>query len=533
MNTQKNPLINSSHDHDVDNVKKLLVANRPRDALKLLIPLIEDRPDDLDLTLLLIFIQTKLGLHRKCLDTLNQLIKKNIRDERIHLYRALNFEALRMNKAAIESYQDLIKINPSSAQALNNLGILFQKSRQTKKALMCIKQALDINPNYSPAFSSRALIFKELGLYSKAINAYKKSLELNPEDPVTQNNLAILFSELGEDGEAINFFNKSIEISKNYANAYFNKAEHLLKMGNYSEGWDLYEWRWKTRFRKKKPATKYAELNLNSDLNGKEILVYGEGGFGDILMFGRYLNKLNEFNAKITVMLPKELLRTFRDSFKNNQFCELETTPPPQADFQCSMMSFPKIFGTSLHTIPSTMPYVSINSELQNSWNKVIGQSSSIKIGIVWSGNNQRNIDKNPLRSRSIPISLFAPLFNLPLEFHALQKELTEDDVNFLISHPNIKTHQTEIEDFSDTGAIISQMDLIISIDTSIAHLAGALGKPLWVLVPEAHDYRWVTVKERNLWYSTATIFRKDRFSNWENIILQVIEKLKLTFNIP
>jgi tetratricopeptide (TPR) repeat protein len=531
VDIQKSLLINPSHDHDVDNIKKLLVTNRLRDALKLLIPLIKDHPDDLDLNLFLIFIQTKLGLHRKCLDTLNQLIKKNIQDERIHLYRALNFEALGMYKAAIESYQDLIKINPSSAQALNNLGILFQKSKQTKKALMCIKQAIDINPNYSPAFSTRALIFKELGLYSKAINAYKKSLELNPHNPVTHNNLAILLSELGEDSAAIDFFNKSIGISKNYANAYFNKAEHLLKMGNYSEGWDLYEWRWKTRFRKKKPTTKYTELNLSSNLNGKEILVYGEGGFGDILMFGRYLGKLSKFNAKITVMLPKELLRIFRDSFKKNQFYELET-PPPEADFQCSMMSFPKIFGTSLHTIPSIVPYIIINQELQNYWNKIIGQSDSIKIGIVWSGNNQRNIDKNPLRSRSIRISSFSPLFNLPLEFHALQKELTEDDLNFLMSRSNIKTHQTKIEDFSDTGAIISQMDLIISIDTSIAHLAGALGKPLWILVPEAHDYRWVTIDKKNLWYPTVTTFKKDRFSSWENLILQVIAKLKLIYNI-
>jgi hypothetical protein len=195
----------------------------------------------------------------------------------------------------------------------------------------------------------------------------------------------------------------------------------------------------------------------------------------------------------------------------------------PDFDYHCPVMSLPHAFKTTVDSIPNQVPYFSVNPTKKQTWQARLGEKSQRRVGLVWSGSTQHKNDHN----RSIPIHLFQSLFNLPVEFHCLQKEIREDDAAFLASQNNIHNHIEFLDDFSDTAALIDAMDLVMSVDTSVAHLAGALGKETWILLPYSPDYRWMLETSNSPWYPTAKLFRQSAIGEWGSAINDIKKALQ------
>jgi hypothetical protein len=263
-------------------------------------------------------------------------------------------------------------------------------------------------------------------------------------------------------------------------------------------------------------------------LKDKTILIYGEQGMGDIIQFLRYITFFRDMATKIILEVPKGLVSLCLNLLPQNFQVISDGQEIPEFDYYCPIMSFPCAFKTTIQTIPNQFPYLFVPEDKKIKWEKILGNKKIFRVGLAWSGQKGRHIDKNPCRNRSIPIHFFKELIDLPIEFHSLQIEFrSEEDVQ-LAKKMGIKIHSSQIKDFSDTAAIMSEMDLILSIDTSVAHLAGALGMPVWVMLPFSTDYRWTIDQDVSPWYSTSKLFRADKVGNWSYVLDSVKKALSL-----
>jgi hypothetical protein len=299
------------------------------------------------------------------------------------------------------------------------------------------------------------------------------------------------------------------------------QAEYELAQGNYDQGWAHFEWRWKTQDRQKAKIYHDAPLWLGEPLDGKTLVVYPEIGFGDFLMFSRYFEFLRTFCANLILIVPDTLYRLYESQHYPFPLVR-ESAPVPLHDLQCPIMSLPLALKDYVARIPSQTPYLTLKSHHKGTWDELLGKCNSYRIGLAWSGHQSRDIDLCPARQRSIPLPLLTPILDCQDQFHCLQKEFVGTDLPLLAKETRIVRHHSRIADFLDTAGLIDSMDLIISIDTSIAHLAGALGKEVWVLLPFSTDYRWEQRASRNDWYPNARLFRQKSPGDWLPVIQAV-----------
>lgn len=234
---------------------------------------------------------------------------------------------------------------------------------------------------------------------------------------------------------------------------------------------------------------------------------------------------LEELGARVVLHAPLALVALLSTMEGNVSVVE-EGHSIAGVDLQCPIMSLPRAFKTTIDTIPARVPYLAVPPEKQAYWRERLGRSGKRRVGLAWSGKANRNIDLNPATSRSVPLRLLAPLLQLPLELHSLQKETLESDADILSRFEQIRTHHGELNDFSDAAALVEEMDLVISIDTAVAHLAGALAKPLWMMLPYSSDYRWGIGGDRTPWYPAARLFRQSHISDWEGVVWRVASEL-------
>jgi hypothetical protein len=294
-----------------------------------------------------------------------------------------------------------------------------------------------------------------------------------------------------------------------------------LSLGEYEEGWKLYEWRWKTSLFTSPVRNFSPPLWLGNDsIVGKTILLHSEQGFGDTIQFFRYLPKLTTLGCKIIFETQTQLVPLMKAQRNNCQIIGQGETLP-SFDVHCPLLSLPLAFKTTLETIPAQVPYLFPPLEKLELWRAKLGTKRKPRIGLVWSGR------LSPDFRRSIPLELFLQIINTGAEWHSLQKDYRESDRNSLNSNLTIIDHAPSLNDFSDTAALITEMDLVISIDTAVAHLAGALGKPVWILLPFHPDFRWLRAREDSPWYPTARLFRQTRDGEWDNVLKRLVLELK------
>ncbi|QWF69557.1 tetratricopeptide repeat protein [Methylomonas paludis] len=427
---------------------------------------------------------------------------------------------LKQYAPALLSFDQALLLCPDFTEALNNRGNALHQLKRYADALLSYDQALARQPDYAEAFNNRGITLDELNRHTEAIHYFEQAIRLKPDYAAAYLNRGCALQNQLQLFAALEDYNQAIALKPDFAPAYWNKALLMLLNGDYQFGWQLYEWRWKAQIDVMADFPQPLWLGVTA-LTGKIILIHPEQGLGDFIQFCRYAYLLEAAGAKVVIQTPRSLFNLL--SGLNHRFTIVaQGQPLPAFDLHCPLLSLPLAFKTGLDNIPATIPYLSVSSDKQQLWRNRLGPKSRQRIGIVWSGSATHKND----HKRSIPLALLKPLFCLPVEWHCLQIEFSAADRDLLETGLPLYVHQQALADFADTAALIDAMDLVISIDTSVAHLAGALAKPVWILLPFAPDFRWLLARRDCPWYPTATLWRQSAAADWDTVIADIVEQL-------
>ena len=414
---------------------------------------------------------------------------------------------------ALKSFESIVKIKPELASGHNGLGISLYALGRYEEALSSLNNALAINQQHPQIFNNLGLVLHKFNQLEDAIKHYNHALQLNPDYADAYSNRGLTLQALKRTDEAEQDFDHCLALNPKHADAQWNKALIKISLGEYEEGWELYEWRWKS-FSKKWARHYEKPLWLGEEsLKGRSILIYPEQGYGDFIQFYRYIPKLQALGARIILETPAPLISLITESSTEVEIVE-SGRKLPKFDFQCPIMSLPLAFKTNLNSIPNKFPYVKAGPEKIKAWQEKLGVKTKKRIGLAWSGSKEHKNDHN----RSIALAQLSSLLKMPFEFHSLQKEIKGADLDSF-ENSAIRNHQDDISDFSDTAALIENMDLVITVDTAIAHLAGSLNKPFFLLLPFHADYRWMLDRSDSPWYVTGKLFRQNQVGDWGAMI--------------
>ena len=462
---------------------------------------------------------------------------------------------------AIENYQKAIQINHSFSEAYNNLGSALKEQDDIGKAIKCYKKAIELNPNYVEAHSNLGNVFRENGKINDALKHCQKAIELNPNCAEALNNLGNILKDYGNLDEAISYFQKAIgpkpnlaeaynnlgnafkeqgkidlaiehyekaiDIKPDYADAHYNKSLALLLMGMFEDGWVEYEW----RFQSKEVSRQIGVRHFNkprwdgSELGGKTILVYAEQGFGDTIQFIRYLAFVKAKGGHVIFVCQKHLVNLLQGYIGIDLLIEENCDGTIDIDFDVytSLLSLPLLLGITSNNISVKFPYLFPNKELKNTWNKRIN-SVLFKVGLVWAGNPLNKNDRN----RSCKLTDFATLLKIDgIAFYSLQKDLPSVEIKNLLAEINIVNLDDQLHNFADTAAVLSNLDLLVSVDTAVAHLAGALGIDVWTMIPFVPDWRWLLRSDKTPWYPSMRLYRQHKPGDWKSVIDCVVGDLE------
>ena len=424
--------------------------------------------------------------------------------------------------AAIDSFKQALKIKPNYADAYYNMGNALKDKGDLDAAIDSYKQALKIKPDYAEAYNNMGVALKDKGDLEAAIESYKQALKIKPDYAEAYNNIGNVLKDQGDLEAAIDSYKQAINIKPDYAESYWNKSLLKLLIGEYLEGWKLYEWRWKKEPQINSLRAYHQPLWLGDEsIFHKTLLIYPEQGFGDYIQCIRYAALVEQLGAKVILEVPSELM-TLCSTLKGQPILIENGKPLPSFDYHCPVMSLPLALKTTVETIPAQIPYLYADDQRKKRWNEKLGNKTVTRIGLVWSGSTTHKNDHN----RSLLLNQLTSLLVLPVEFHSLQKEIREIDVKTLTYFSKIHQHQDDLLDFSDTAALIDEMDLVISVDTAVAHLSGAMGKKTFILLPYSPDYRWMLDRADSPWYPTATLFRQPSVGDWDSVIAEIRQLL-------
>ena len=482
---------------------------------------IELQPNSDDALNNLGFLQLELGNYEEALEYLNKAILINPKN-----LSALNnlgklCEKKSLYSDALEYFNKAIKLNPGHAESYSNLAAILIELMLFEDALAYLYRALDLDPNIPEAYNNSGNALYKLNRTEEALLNYTRAIAIFPDFVEAWTNRGVLLDSLFRHDEAIVNFDKAIVIKKDFADAYWNKALSLLRCGDFYNGFNLYEWRWKVDKLKLLNRSYSQPLWLgNENIRNKSILLHAEQGLGDTIQFCRYAKLVKELGAIVLLEVPKSLLDLLNGLEGFDQLIEIGK-PLSNFDYHCPLMSLPLAFKTELSSIPSRTPYLAAANNKYEKWAQKLGVKSKLLVGLVWSGSTTLKNDHN----RSLTLQQLLPYLSDLCEYVSLQKEVREIDKQVL-DGSNIKQYGDELNDFSDTAALCELMDLVISVDTSVAHLAGAIGKTTWVLLPHVPDWRWLLDREDSPWYPSIKIYRQPSPGDWDSVIQQVRQDL-------
>lgn len=430
--------------------------------------------------------------------------------------------ALQSYPAALADYDRAAALRADAAPIHNNRGNALRGLGRHQEALAAFDRALALAPDYAEAHNNRGNALLELNRIADALADYERTLALKPgfADALVNRGNALHF--LGREREAIASFDAAIALSPQLAEAYWNRGLSLLALGDFARGWPDYEWRWK-RDSELKPRGFAQPQWRGEDLHGRTILLHAEQGYGDIIQFIRYLPMVVAKGGKVVLEIPDDL-KPLIGGIAGVTAVVRRGEPLPPFDVHCPLMSLAGAFGTTLATIPAPVPYLQAPDERVQQWQARLGAAQAPRVGLVWSGKPTHKNDRN----RSIPLTLLAPLLQTAgVTFVSLQKDYRDADRATLAAAPLIRLDGA-LADFADTAAAITALDLVIAVDTAVAHLTGAMGKPLWLLLPAIGDWRWLQDRADSPWYPSARLFRQPRIGDWPSAIAEVSRELAL-----
>lgn len=415
-----------------------------------------------------------------------------------------------------------IALQPDFAEAHLNRAYVLQSLGRLEEALASCDLAIGIRPAYPEAFLNRGNALKMLCRLDAAIESYDQALRLRPDYVEAWNNRGSALHDLGRFAEALASFENALRLKPDYADAHWNQSLTRFLLGDYGRAWAQYEWRWqRTELKENAPTFKQPLWLGTEDLQGKTILLHAEQGLGDTLQFCRYAERVAALGARVLMGVPAVLIPVLK-GLRGVSLLASNADELPPFDYHCPLLSLPLAFKTELQDI-SGKPYLQADSGKLETWRKVVGERRAPRVGLVWSGSTSHRNDRN----RSIPFTELQKMLLPDIEYFCLQKEIRPADREALAAHPEIRSFEAELRDFGDTAALSEQMDLVISVDTSVAHLAGALGKEVWILLPRVPDWRWLLERSDSPWYDSARLFRQPQAGDWDSVLRDVSDSLR------
>lgn len=432
---------------------------------------------------------------------------------------------------SVISYKKAINFNPSYVEAWLGQGIAYASSLRYTEAIESCRSALRVSPANSDAYVNLGFILREKGDFDSALDALNKAIKLDPKNLKAYNNLGLLHMITRDPTSSLRAFDNGLAVLENDPSILFSKSATLLALGDYENGWKLYESRNLKRIRPRKFSKPlWIGGESVSDLT---VLIHSEQGLGDTLQFCRYVNLMAK-KCKEVLLLVQKPLKNICKTLNTSVVVLSEGEPIPEFDVHVPMMSLPLALGTTVESIPCQAPYLFADEARSKIWRDKLNAYSGLKVGLVWNGGFRPN-DPNDWAvnaRRNISIDRFKSLETIGIQFVSLQKgeparseflKLQEQDGFYR----NILDFDEQLKDFTDTASLVSELDLVITVDTSVAHLAGALGKPLWLLNRYDSCWRWFVDRMDSPWYPSARIYNQTEYGNWDSVIERVRDDLR------
>ena len=438
----------------------------------------------------------------------------------VHINLCDIFQGLGKLEEAVASGYKALAIKPDYAEAHNNLGNALQDLGKLDEAVASYHKALAIKPDYTKAHYNLGNAYQELGRLNEAVASYHKALAIKPDCAEAHSNLGNALHDLGKLDEAAASYHKALAIKPDYAEAHNNFGHFQLLTGDFQDGWENYSWRWKKKDTALCPRDYKEPFWDGSGLEGKTIFIYPEQGLGDTIHFVRYMTLVAAQGGRVVLEVPAKLETLFRDIDGVESFVVAGNLPPP-FDCHAPLLDLPGLLNTTLETIPSQESYLTVASELVEKWADRLGPWEHFRIGIVWAGNPILKTD----RDRSMDPSHFLPLTEIPrVSVYSLQ--FGKDGEADKVFGARVTDIGPDLTPFTEAAAAIMNLDLVVTVDTSLAHLAGALGCPVWTLLPFIPDWRWMLDRDDSPWYPTMRLFRQEKRGEWEGVIERVCRAL-------
>jgi tetratricopeptide (TPR) repeat protein len=446
-------------------------------------------------------------------------------DPKVHNNLGTALLELGKTDEAVASFRQAVQLQPDYGRAYSNLGNAYREQGRLEDAVACCQQALRLEPDSAEAHNTLGAALLNQGKVNEALASFQPAVHLKPGYASAYHNLGAALLEQGRAEEALANFRQAVRHKPDYANAHMSLGMVLLYLGHFAEGWAEYEWRWRTKEFAPRP---FPQRRWDGGrLDGKMILLHAEQGLGDSLHFIRYAALVKERGATVVVECQPPLLR-FLARCPGVDRLVAAGTPLPPFDVHAPLLSLPLVCGTTLETVPADVPYVFADPDLERRWRDELRALPGFKVGITWQGNPQHKKD----RQRSLPLDQFAPLARVPgVTLVSLQKGPGTEQFREAADRLAVTDLGNRLDEaagpFMDTAAAMRNLDLVITSDTAVAHLAGALGVPVWVALPFAPDWRWLADRADSPWYPTMRLFRQERPGDWQGVFARLAEALR------
>jgi len=490
-------------------------------AERLCAAILDWRPDDFDALQLLGLLNLQRRRLAEALRFLSKALQVNSGSAEAMSNLGLALHALGRFDEAVDQYRSALLVAPGHPEILYNLANACLELGRVDDALANYDDVLAKDASHVGALVNRGNALLRLNRPVQAIASYDRALLSSPGHPQMLTNRGHALRRLDRPVEALADFTAALARGGEFPEAHFEAAMTHLALGEFAAGWKEYEWRWKTgTFAARRRQFRSPLWLGDTPVAGKTILLHAEQGFGDTIQFIRYAPLLAERGAKVICEVQPEL----RPLLSQLQGIEVIAAgePLPSFDMHCPLLSLPLAFGTRLETIPASVPYLEAPVERLAHWRNRVPERRP-RAGFVWSGSASHKNDVN----RSIPLARLAALISdAPVACISLQSELRDADCETLRDLPDLVHLGSELRDFADTAAVISLLDVVISVDTAVAHLVGALGKPVLILLPYAADFRWMRERCDTPWYPTAKLLRQPAFGDWDSVIARLRDEL-------
>jgi tetratricopeptide (TPR) repeat protein len=406
----------------------------------------------------------------------------------------------------------------SVAAVLNNSGLALHSQSLHLEGLEKFQAALALEPNNPVILNNLGVCFFSLDLFQEAIQSYKLATTFAPRYVEAHNNLGNGLVRLFQHEEALKSYDQALALDPGYVEAYWNKALALLQLGRFSEGWVLHESRWaKPSFQ---PIVRHFPQPIwdgSFSIAGKTLLLHAEQGLGDTLQFVRYVAKVQALGARVVLEVQAPLVPSLDGQLAVDALV-MQGDPLPSFDCHCPLMSLPLAFHTTLSSIPIAIPYLKSSPEKEHVWAGKLRPISELRVGLVWSGDPRHQNDKH----RSIALDELLTALPPGCAYVSLQSEIRDSDRQASENSDQLVHFGPELKDFSDTAALCAQMDVVVCVDTSVAHLSGAMGKPTFLLLPYNPDWRWLLERSDSPWYPTMHLYRQTQLGSWQSTLEKV-----------